>query len=206
MTAARAAVRLEPWGSSPYLQLALVDEQAGDSATRTPISAQLSPATPGAGSSSSSRPGSRPSPVRSRRPGGATRARGLSTALPALSRTTAEYVLAPLGPALEDSANHGMGGTGPVTKRGRLSATAGVAEPLKRDPKSHLNLRFVASRSGAATPFWRRLLALADLLAGTVFLAVYAAHGLALRSTLLMIAALPLWLIFAKLAGLYLRS
>ena len=29
MTAARAAVRLEPWGSSPYLQLALVDEQAG---------------------------------------------------------------------------------------------------------------------------------------------------------------------------------
>ncbi|HZT15303.1 MAG TPA: sugar transferase [Gaiellaceae bacterium] len=83
-----------------------------------------------------------------------------------------------------------------------------AADLLERTAEEVADARPAPRRSfWRGDPLRRRMLAVADLLAGSGFVAVFAVvQQLPLRAAVEMEAALPLWLLVAKLAGLYDRD
>ena len=81
-------------------------------------------------------------------------------------------------------------------------STDPLVESLPYAPKTESSLR--ESDVWRADALRRRMLALADVIAALVFAATYArTQNLGLRSLLEMVALVPLWVLLAKLVGLY---
>ena len=213
---ALSARDLEPWASSPYLQLALVTEQAGTSRPRTDGSARRCAATQSTGGSGWSRRGSRPSkagwrPDAQASPGRRGSILARRSFLPARGgETDGDSLCSDLG---VDCCGREGAGREPEQAVNESGASLELSrEPaLTTDagpPEGNRLLRFLLISKRAR--LWRdalrrRMLAGADLL--TSLLVCLAIAGLmSVETGVWALVFTPVWLLLAKLFGLYDRD